>query len=371
VKQSYKLAICVACVCALWLLSGYVVPSKPSDTDNVVGHKAYPSVQCRLFEAQSRHNVLESYGQSSGYRHVPIRAQTVGTVVDVYKDKGDYIKGGQPIFKLDQRDRDEKITKARAAIKQYEAEFNAARRLKNKGFQSSTSLAAIEAGLADAKASLKEALLDKEHQVIVAPFSGILEDLTPEKGSFVTAGEVVGKIIELDPMLVTTHISERKKEQTYKGQKATVVTVGGQKLDGVVTYVSPTAHARTRTFALEIEVKNPNKVLKAGMTCEALLQLTPIKAHYVPTSLLSLSDDGVVGVKAVMPLTSDQKDQLPDDVVASDMGQVVFMPIDIVSTQKGEFCVKNLPDKVRLVTVGQAFVSDGMVVKVNSDKLGR
>ena len=70
-------------------------------------------------------------------------------------------------------------------------------------------------------------------------------------------------------------------------------------------------------------------------------------------SLLSLADDGRVGVKAV-----------------DDAGIVRFLPVAVLgNADPGTVWVAGLPDRVRLITVGQEFVKDGEAVQAVPEAL--
>jgi multidrug efflux system membrane fusion protein len=66
----------------------------------------------------------------------------------------------------------------------------------------------------------------------------------------------------------------------------------------------------------------------------------------ISPSVLALADDGTIGVKVVDD----------DDVVR-------FLPITIVADRPDGIWVAGIPDKARLITVGQDFVVDGETVK--------
>jgi len=82
------------------------------------------------------------------------------------------------------------------------------------------------------------------------------------------------------------------------------------------------------------------------MTAEIALPLSEVMAHRVSPSVLTLSDAGEIGVKAVGP----------DD-------RVVFHPVDIVDTDNAGMWITGLPDEVTLITVGQEYVGQGETVR--------
>jgi multidrug efflux system membrane fusion protein len=67
--------------------------------------------------------------------------------------------------------------------------------------------------------------------------------------------------------------------------------------------------------------------------------------HTLSAALLTLADDGTVGVK----------------VVDND-SRAKFYPVEIAGASPEGMQVTGLPDKIRLITVGQGFVTEGQRV---------
>jgi multidrug efflux system membrane fusion protein len=92
-------------------------------------------------------------------------------------------------------------------------------------------------------------------------------------------------------------------------------------------------------------IPNPDGSLRIGTSAELILSAEPIVAHELSSGLLTLADDGTVGVK----------------IVDAD-NRVRFMPIEIAEATGGRALVTGLPADVRIITVGQGFVVDGQSV---------
>ena len=138
----------------------------------------------------------------------------------------------------------------------------------------------------------------------------------------------------------------------FRSGHARLVT--GEVVDGTVRYVSRVAEPKTRTYRIELEIPNPDYAIPAGMTTGLTLPLESVASHFISPSLLSLDEDGALGVKIV------------------DSGDVVrFVPVTIVASEVGGLRVAGLPPEVTLITVGHAYVSPGeTVIPVRADGSG-
>ena len=108
-----------------------------------------------------------------------------------------------------------------------------------------------------------------------------------------------------------------------------------------------TGYPSTRTFRVELEVPNPDGRFAAGTSAELVIEDEPVPAHRVSSALLALDDAGTIGVKAV-----------------DDEGVVTFHPARVVRAEADAVWLTGLPERLRLITVGQGFVRPGDRVEV-------
>jgi len=111
-----------------------------------------------------------------------------------------------------------------------------------------------------------------------------------------------------------------------------------------VGHLPPTADAATRSFPVEIEIPNGNGALRDGITATAIVNLGTAPAHQLPQSVLTLDDQGVLGVRTV------------------EDGIVAFYPVTIVKDTREGVWVTGLPPRVQVITVGQEYVQPGQKV---------
>jgi multidrug efflux system membrane fusion protein len=110
----------------------------------------------------------------------------------------------------------------------------------------------------------------------------------------------------------------------------------------VVTYISHLGDEETHSFRMEAEVPNPEGLLSAGVSAEIRIAIGREAAHFLSPAVLSLSEQGEVGVKSV-----------------DEDGRVHFHPIELMRSEAQGVWVTGLPSRVRLITQGQEFVNAG------------
>lgn len=119
----------------------------------------------------------------------------------------------------------------------------------------------------------------------------------------------------------------------------------GEEAVGRVRFISATAEEQTRTFRIELEIDNPEGRLKSGVTADIIVPLAAKPAMLIPPSILTLSDEGVVGLRLV-----------------NKGREVEFRPVEILSEQPEGLWIKALPLSSTVITVGQDYVKAGQTV---------
>jgi len=349
-RGSHLIAIVLALGAGLWVASGVVTGKAPARKDLSSEAAAAPAVltlvRVRPLSAESRQGEVVLYGRTEAVSDAELAAETAGRVVKRTATKGTWVKKGAPLFQLAMDDRMARLKEAEAMVDFQTIAFNAAQRLSKKQFQSKVKLAEVAADLAKAKAGLSAARLDVQRTTVRAPIDGYVETLPANVGDFVQTGDVVATIVKLNPIRVAAQVSERNVTRLKTGGTAWAVLPDGRTLQGDLRYISKAGKSETRTFRVEIWIDNEAGTVPEGLTTELKIPTGSEPAHRVTPAVLTLDENGIIGVKAV---DGDSK--------------VVFHPVRILADTPEGIWLGGLPPTLTLITVGQEFVQAGQKVR--------
>lgn len=352
--KSWITSAAIAIAIALWLGSGSIGAddantnqrtASGSIANNGNAELDRVSVRVRRQLAEQVTRTITVNGRTAPARVVELNAETDGRVVFIGGERGDRLNNSDVIVRLDERDRAARLKQAEATVKQRELEFAARERLKDNSYVSDSQLQEGAAMLETAKAELLRAQLDLEYMTIAAPFDGALQERQVEIGDFVKVGDPIATFVDDRKLIVKASISEFDADSVFKGGPGTAVLATGQKVDGIIRYVAPVADEATRTFNVELEIDNAAGEYRAGMTAELLIPAETIMAQRVSPSLLTLDEEGNLGIKIV-----------------NDAGIVEFHRADIALSSNNGVWIQGLPTAANIITVGQGFVNDGAKV---------
>ncbi len=217
-SRSTLIAALIALALAGWLASPYL---GIGDADRAAGPTAegpiaepeapaerLTAVRTRVSLAEPMSRQVMLNGRTEANRTVLIAAETSGRVDELLKTKGERVEAGALLARLDRRDREAAVLEAQAGLDQRTIDYEAARQLGERGFQSEIRVAEAKAQLELARYNLRRAEVELGHTEITAPFAGILEELPVELGTFVDVGDAIARIVDLDPVVVATDVPE-------------------------------------------------------------------------------------------------------------------------------------------------------------------
>lgn len=345
-KKNFQIAGIIFIIAFLWILSGIFKSGEEPTAELTSKEEQLPQVRIKELTAQLREKPLILRGRTEAHKLVTLRPRITAIVEEIIADKGSSVKAGDTILRLSEDTRRKELKKAEADVVQKRIEYTAAQQLYKKGYSSQTQQALAEAELNKSLSSLEEAKLNLSYTELKAPFDGIIDNRHVNVGDQISPTTAVMEIIAIDPILVKTDVSERDVHKLQKNQIAHIQVLDLPERQGKIRFISSIANTHTRAFPVEIEVNNSDQTFKSGVTAEVLIVIDKQTSHKISPALLSLSGDGTVGVK-----------------ILTDDNRVEFIPVTILDQESDGIWLEGLPNNIRLITVGQSFVTHGEKVQ--------
>jgi membrane fusion protein (multidrug efflux system) len=198
---------------------------------------------------------------------VDIFPQVTGIVVKLRAEEGQYVRKGDVLLDVDER---EYKLREEAARVNYERQKNGYERSKNmfeKKLLSESEFEVANFNLEQARIEWEQAKLTLDYCNIKAPISGIISERTVKLGDRLLTSTKVYSIVNPDLLRAKIHLTEKDALRTRVGQKAEVVSeaLPGQKFAGVVDIVSPVVDPSSGMVRVTIGVADRQRLLKPGM----------------------------------------------------------------------------------------------------------
>ena len=305
---------------------------------------------------------------------------------------GSLVKAGDPLIQLRDTEFREKLKQseasfqiARAQYKQASAELTKiqgelkrAEELFEKNLSSPTELETIQtraiaaeadAELAQARVQQAQAGVDESKEelsrtIIRAPVEGTVGNRNAEVGMLVTPNTRLFTLGQLDSVEIEVILTDRMLNYIEEGQRSEIFIHNSQStvLNAPVARISPFLHPITHSTKAEIEMANPEGLLKPGMFVTVdIFYGESEQASLIPLSALwENTNTGITGVF----LAQDSLNSEP--IAGSDEsgGQILaepirfnFVPIDIIAKGRLNAGVNGINPGNWIITIGQDLIA--------------
>ncbi len=194
-------------------------------------------------------------------------SETQGRIIEIYKEKGDYVSKGDIIAKVEDELLSAQLNATEAAYKQLEKEVIRFSKLVEENAVTSQKLEEIQLNLETTKAKYVAAKKQLENTSIKSPIDGYIESDNIEIGQFLGAGAVVCNIIDAKNLKLKLEVSEQDYASIKIGEKVDITSsvYPNEVFEGRISYIGKKA-GYGNSFSTEIKLSNTkNNLLKAGM----------------------------------------------------------------------------------------------------------
>ena len=309
-----------------------------------------------------------------------------GRLEKIWVNIGDELQDGQLIAVLDDAEYKQQVSQARAelevaranlleqenALKNAQREHERAVALREKKIASESQLDASLSDLNAQEAKLKVALarvaqseaamrvadVRLEYTQIRLPGSNgdgyrVVGERFVDEGAMLASNTPIVSILDIGTLIAVIHVVEQDYPKINIGQEAAISTDAfpDRSFSGKVIRIAPILKEKSREARIEIEIPNPQKILKPGMFVRAQIQFEKHEnAIVVPTAAVIKRDDSH-GVFMVGPEGKTAR----------------FIPVTrgIVDSKRTEIRTPALSGSV--VVLGQHLLEDGASIIISDN----
>jgi RND family efflux transporter MFP subunit len=281
--------------------------------------EAVPAVAVVYPTRGSAHQEIALPGSTQAYIDTPIYARTNGYLRKWFFDIGAHVKKGQLLAIIETPELDQQLQQARANLKNAQAnlqiaQITAARwqnLLKTNSVsqqetdQAVSDLSSREALVASNEANVRRLEQLQDYEKIYAPYDGVITARNTDIGDLIEAGQnsMPKELFHLDSiskLRVFIPVPEVYSEAVKDGERValTLDEFPGRTFTGTLVRNSDAIDPATRTLNVEVDIANPDGLLKPGAYVFVHLVVPPDKgAVTIPSNTLLFRSEGLrVGV---------------------------------------------------------------------------
>lgn len=346
-KNSVKLYLL-----ALLALSSLIVTGcgdSKANPDEEKSKEKSALVKTQQFPYEDYTDNISVLGVVKASKSANISAEEGGKIVRFNKTKGDYVQQGDVIAEIDNMLLKSNMDAAKA---QYDlAEVNFVKQEKVYKENASSELAYLQAKYQRDAAKAQYELIKTrfEKTFVKAPFSGYIENKFSEIGEVVAPGQSLVVLVYTSEVKISAGVPENYINRIKQGEKVKVIfkDLDNKEFTSRVSFVGRTINTSNRTFNVEVELSNPNNLIKPELNAELFIeQGTFVKTITVPENILLKTDAGYV-------------------VYVENNGRAEQRVVELLGRFNNKAAIKSgLTDTDNVITVGYQSIVAGEKVKV-------
>jgi multidrug efflux pump subunit AcrA (membrane-fusion protein) len=322
-------------------------------------------VKTEVAQVRDVRRAVDVVGTLAAREEVVVSSEVAGRVARLTHDLGDRVETGTPLVELDREKAEYRTEAQRAALEQARARYGAssdgalppldkvpevvsssatladakqrlerAKSLAERKLLAQSDLdaaqtrfdtaqAAYEQALASARqlradieaqsSSLQLAERELRDTVIRAPFEGYVAERLVSLGQFVQPQTPIMRLVRLHPLKLTAEVPEKFAPWIEAGRPVSVHVDAypERAFDGKIVRISPSVNLKSRAFAVEGEVPNPDGQLKPGTFARVqittdhvdravTISASAVQSRYGTNRVFVVSEDGQLAGREVI-----------------------------------------------------------------------
>lgn len=296
---------------------------------------------------------IEALGSLVANQVATISSEVDGRVEKIYFKDGQQVAEGMPIIQLDDAKDKADYDSAIAALNVAKNHYSRAQLVFNEGAISKQDLEQLKADVESKSADVKTNLVSLNQKKLTAPFLGSLGAFKVHEGDFISKGDELVTIVNIDKLKVTYAIPEVLRPELKLGQQVEIKSHAYPKKTfyGTVTFISPSIDVATRSVQIQAQVNNDDNLLSPGMFVSIIQDISIEKtALIIPSQSLVADLQGYQVYK-----------------ITNNTAELTRVEIGTQFNGKAQV-TKGLKEGDIIVIAGQQKLEDGSKVSVVSEK---
>lgn len=238
---------------------------------------------------------VELQGSVDTKQNILIYPEFSGILTNMYVQEGQKVSKGQTLAKIDDGGLSQQLAQLQIQADLAKTTFERQKRLWDQNIGSEIQYLQAKSSYEAQQQAVNQLQQQVARTIVKAPFSGTIDDVITEQGSFVTPGQTaLIRIVNLDDMYIETDVPESYISSVTEGKKVEVdFQILGTTMEAEVRQAGSFINPSNRTFKAEVAITNKNESIKPNLTAKLRINdYTNEKAILIPLSIISENADG-------------------------------------------------------------------------------
>jgi len=306
----------------------------------------------------AKYDVFKHYVEIQGVvqadKNIEIRPELGGTVKAIYVKEGQKVSAGQTLLQLDDAAITNSVNELKTQLALAETTFERQKRLWDQNIGSEMQFLQAKTQKEGLENNLATLQTQSRKMKIIAPFSGIVDEIFPRNGELTSPQMPVIRLINLDKVYVEADVTETYLPVVKIGTEtilhfASINKEVTAKIDQIGNYINPD----NRSFKTRINISNKDQSIKPNLLADLKILDFQAEGIIIPSTLVQKDQKGATYVFTIKTKNNENK--------------VVKSLITVAKEYNHEAYVREgLTKNDILVDSGARIVKEGDIVKFST-----
>ena len=298
---------------------------------------------------------LEIQGVAKANKNIEISPEMGGTVTAILVKEGQKVQAGQLLIQLDDASIRNSINELNTQLSLAKTTFDRQERLWNQKIGSEMQYLQAKAQKEGLENNLSSLRTQARKMKIIAPFSGIVDEIFPRLGELTSPQMPTVRLLNLDQVYVEADVTETYLPIVKVGTETIVhFTSINKETNSKISQVGDYINPANRSFKIRINLDNKDQSIKPNLLADIKIADFESTGIIIPATLVQQDQNGNNYVFTIVTENKQQK--------------VVKNKITIDKEYNNEIYISaGLTANDTLVNAGSRFVKDGDIVKISKN----
>ncbi|WP_296058445.1 efflux RND transporter periplasmic adaptor subunit [uncultured Amphritea sp.] len=212
-------------------------------------------------------HMIEAVGGLSANESIILRPEQSGSVEKVLFTEGATVKSGETLIVLESSLYKAQLQESKARVNLSRIAYNRAASLVKKKVGSQQDMDSSLAQLQVDQAQQQVAQTQLNKMTIKAPFDGVIGLRKFSPGDYVTVGQDLVELADINTMKVDFRVPENQLANIHTGQqiRIQVDALPGEIFNGSIYAIAPSIDERSHNIAIRAKIENRDNLLRPGL----------------------------------------------------------------------------------------------------------
>lgn len=298
---------------------------------------------------------IEIQGVVKADKNIGIIPEMGGTVTRILVKEGQRVSAGQTLIQLDDAVTRNSIAELNTQLSLAQTTFDRQGRLWEQKIGSEMQFLQAKAQLESLQNNLASLNTQAKKMRVIAPFSGIVDEIFPKQGELTSPQFPVVRLMNLDNVYVEADVTETYLPVVKIGTEAVLFFSSiNKEVVSKISQIGNFINPDNRSFKTRINIKNSDNTIKPNLLADLKILDFEKTGLIIPTNLVQQDQKGNDYVFTI-------KSENNENIVVKNLisieksyGQEVFVSVGLTETDA-------------LINEGARLVKAGDVVKINNN----